>query len=1610
MERNGLGLLFVPTGNHTHTVGWERSNAGVKVGPIGRPLKPESPVETASVDSAGKTKGAGGATVFTRDPMAMRSRLAALSSNNLALLAQRLNQTMAVPVRANGHGTPSQQLIAYVVPKPGQKINRPELRRFLRKQLPDFMVPSALVVLDDLPRTPNGKVDRRALPAPEDLRPDPATDHTAPRTPTEELILSIWSEVLGQSRIGTHDHFFDLGGHSLLATRVVSRIRQTLGIELPLRSLFGYPTVAQLARHADDIRRVKTTQTSPIEPAKRDSQLPLSFSQQRLWFLNRFESDPAAYNYSLRIDLNGRLDIPVLDRCLVQASRRHEALRTTFACSDGRPHQVIDPNTESRLSIVDLCDRPRAQASNDADEQASAIAKKAFDLERGPLFRATLFRLTETEHVLLLSMHHIVGDEWSMGVLFHELTVLYKAFSTNQPSPLEDLPVQYADFAAWQRRSLTSDALAVDWEYWKTKLQDIPTRLLLPTDRPRPALQSFRGARRCLPLTNVLSDQIRQTSRQEHVTLFMTLLAAFKTLLFRYTGREDVVVGSPIAGRNRVEIEGLFGFFVNTLVLRTRLGNNPTFRQLLAKVRETTLEGYAHQDMPFEQLVERLAPRRDPSRTPLFQVMFAVKNAQQYPLRLPGLTVTTRELDHGVAKFDLAVSVDDQSDKLDIVVEYNTDLFEPDTIDRLLDHYRTLLEAIVANPDQRIGDLPMLSDLQRQQILVQWNQTDVKYPRDGLIHHLFEQQATRRPDATAVKAEGISLTYAQLNARAGQLANRLRKAGAMPGEPVILFVDRSIDAIVAILAILKAGCGYVPIDPEYPPARVRWMLEDVTPTAVVTQPHLKALLPETQTPVLCGDLQASETDLPDFTANLDVAADPESLAYIMYTSGSTGKPKGVRVTHRNVIRLICGAQYAQLDEHQTLLQLATLSFDASTFEIWGALLTGGRLVVYPQRVASLAALGTLIQSEEVTCMWLTAAFFNTVIDQQPEILRSVQQVLTGGEALSVDHIKRATKHLPHTRLINGYGPTETTTFACTFPISGCEQQLEHSVPIGKPIANTRVYVLNRHGQPAPVGVPGELYIAGDGVAQGYHDRPELTRQKFVPDPFSNQPPARMYRTGDRVRWLPNGNLQFLGRFDHQVKIRGFRVELGEIESVLSQHDQVRHGVAMVRKNSQGDKLLVAYAVPEDGQKPTPEQLRRHLEQRLPAHMVPSVLILIQTLPLTHNGKVNRKALPAPDTARTNEKGTCTAPRNDIERKLVRIWSDVLGHNRVGIHDDYFELGGHSLQAVRLFAQIKSVFGKDLPLSTLFQRPTIARMAVLIEHEFETERWAPLVTLQPKGDKPPFFCVHGIGGEVLLFAALARQMAPDQPMFGLQAVGLNYRDQPDSNVETMAERYLEAIRTVRPKGPYALGGFSSGGFIAFEMAQRLHAAGERVAILAIFDTGPAPLRSATGLQRLRVVPHFVRTLPYWIVDDLLQTPIRTTTHRVYGKVCGWGKKIRNRLVTRAPQPQTTLPLEAMFGVRRVQNWRRRFLETQYQATLRYQPREYPGRITLFRARTPPLFTATDPDLGWASLAADGVTIQVVPGSHESMFGQPNVRELAKRVKDRLQDSQVGGLER
>jgi amino acid adenylation domain-containing protein len=1461
------------------------------------------------------------------------------------------------------------RLVAYAV---GDEGRERDVREQLSRALPEYMLPSAFVWLPAIPLSPNGKVDRAALPTPEARDGRGTRRATPPRTRLEEVVASTWSEVLGVAAVGVDDDFFELGGHSLLAMQVTSRLRAALGIEVPVRALFQARTLAAFAASLASMGPGAIA-APPLTPRGGDGPAPASFAQQRLWFLDQLDPGSASYNVPLVLRLEGPLDVEALRWSLETVVRRHEVLRTTLSAVRGEAVQVVHP-ASCPLPVVDLRALDPERRRADAQARPRAEILRAFDLGRGPLLRAELLRLADEEHLLVLVLHHIVADGWSMAVLLGELSASYDARCAGRRPALPELPVQYADYAGWERSWLQGPALEAQLEYWRDRLAGL-SALDLPADRPRPRVQSHRGAERGFVLDAELTSGLRRFSNRAGVTIYMTLVAAFETLLHRHSGQLEFGVGTPIANRSDRQLEGLIGFFANTLVLRADLRGDPTFDELLGRVREDALGAYAHQAVPFEQVVDELGVERDLGSNPLFQAMFVLQNAAPGGLAMAGLRVRDERVPLETSKFDLTLTIREERDGLVGSFEYATDLFDPATMERMAAHFRTLLVAAVRDPDTRVSALPLLGDDERQQ-LARWNATQV--PREPTcLHALLEAQARRTPDAVAVRYEGERLTYLELDERANGLAHRLAALGVGPEVRVAVFAERSLELVTALCAVLKAGGAYVPVDPGYPRERVEFLVRDARAAVVLAQERLLATLPPVDAAVV--PLEAACADRA--AAPPRTAVRPDNAAYVIYTSGSTGTPKGAVNTHRGICNRLewMQARY-RLDARDRVLQKTPYGFDVSVWEFFWPLLAGAQLVVArPGGHEDSAYLVDLIEAAGVTTVHFVPSMLAAFLEEPGFArCRALRGVICSGEALRWEHQQRFLERLPAVELHNLYGPTEAAVDVTSW---ACEPDgAPGVVPIGRPIDNIQIHILDERLEPVPVGVSGELYIAGVGLARGYLGRPALTAERFVPNPHG-EPGSRLYRTGDIARWLATGAIEYQGRNDDQVKLRGFRIELGEIESALASHSAVRAAAVVAREHG-GDRRLVAYVVaasPLD-----PSALREHLAAKLPDYMVPSAFVLLDALPLTPNGKLDRRALPTPDTAPRER--TFVPPRDDLERRVVAVWENVLGVTPIGVQSSFFELGGHSLLALRLMAEIRLAFARDVPLPVLFKAPTVEGMANHLRAEPVGTPWSPLVSIETRGSDPAFFCVHPIGGHVLCYLELARALRPPRPFHALQAIGMDRGQEPLETVEDMAALYVKAIRSTQPSGPYFVGGWSSGGTIAYEIAQQLRRDGDAIGRLVLLDSdvritnqvGPDPDLLSAPFARVICEELFGRELAR---DD--EELSRMTEDELLQLVVDESRKAH-------------IVIQDV-GVDQLRAVRRTFA-AGIRAMARYVPRPYDGPAALIQVAERD--DRAEQLRAWADLVRAQIDCQCVPGDHYSMMRPPFVQHLASALTSQL----------
>lgn len=1501
---------------------------------------------------------------------------------------------VVVVCREESGGEP--HLCAYLSTVPGPILAAKHLQDYLRAHLPAYMLPARILVLASLPRTAGGKVDRQALLRPVARGTGRQTLMDGTATETEQQVGAIWAEVLGIAQLERTDTFFDLGGHSLAAIRIISRIRSAFQVELSWRHFFEAPALRELAALVDREKQRAAPSALPVftRGARREP-LPLTFAQEQVWFLQQLDSGSVAYTAPSLFRLRGHLDQAAMEQSLNELVRRHEILRTTFPASDGQPYQAIHPAQPVQCPLVDLTLLGEQERLVVAEHLVHEELRQAFDLTRLPLLRWRFLRLATREHILVLVEHHLLHDGWSTNVLIQDVFALYRAYSAGRRPELAPPSLQLADFACWQRYHLQGELLERHQAFWQRTLRASPPLLALPTDRPRPALPSFRGASLRMQLPPELCQKLQAGSLQHAVTPFMTLLACFLVLLHRYSRQDHLVIGTGMANRRWQETETMLGMIIQTVVFYAHASGDPAFHDFLGQVRETLLEVGEHHDLPFHQIVAAVRPERNLSYNPLFQVFFGIHDAPPPDLTLQDLCVSLLEAPaNGSARFDLGVIVIPRperengwqpqlgSEGVTLIWEYSTDLFDAATISRMMAHYQILLAACLAQPEQRLSALPLLSAAEQEQVLVTWNATRRPYPEQCLAL-LLEAQVARTPAALAATFDREHLTYAALDRRANRIARRLQQLGVGPEVLVGVCLQRSLELLVGLLAIVKAGGGYLPLDPAYPAERLAFLLQDAHVRVLLTQPSLReqfACLPGAEGyEILSLTLEdsACPTDEPDV---LRRDGSGENLAYVLYTSGSTGQPKGVQVTQRSLVNLLTAMQAKPgLGPQDTLLAVTSLSFDIAGLEIWLPLLVGARVVIAEKAATSDgSALGRLLNEEGVTFLQATPLTWRLLLESG---WRSQQKMcaLCGGEALPLDLARRILPTI--SSLWNMYGPTETTIWSTACQI----QPGQESVSIGRPLANTRIFLLDSHMQPGAVGVPGELYIGGDGLARGYLCRPDLTAGRFLPNPWGATPGERLYRTGDLARFLPDGTLEFLGRSDQQVKVRGVRIEPGEIEAVLSQHPAVSDVHVLARGQEPEERQLIAYVVSTYSQACLAGELRAYLATKLPHSLIPSAFLVLQALPRTAHGKLDRSALPPPEAVSGQGPQEYVAPRDLIELHLTQLFAALSGTSVVGVTQSFFDLGGHSLAAARLMAAINKAFARDLPLATLFQAQTVEALAAMVRGQTSLISTSPLVAIQPQGSRPPFYCVHPIGGEVLCFLPLARLLGTDQPFFALQETRLT----TPQSIAAYAQEYVQVVRAHQAQGPYLLGGYSTGGLIAFEMALQLQQQGEQVSLLALLDTTLPVLQAEKACLDgeallcqtiLEWIDHLQSLEPAPEQAPLAPVPWETLRAQSLAEQVGYYVTQARHLGSEAPDLQPAEILRYLWDTLAIR-----------RAISRYLPGgQFRGAIHYFRTPDNERYGA------WDALCTIPLVVHQVAGTHNTLLEEQHLPALAEEL--------------
>ena len=1320
---------------------------------------------------------------------------------------------------------------------------------------------------------------------------------------------------------------------------------------------------------------------------------PLSFSQQRMWFFARFEPTSVIHNLPTACRISGHLSVDSFQEALNNLVKRHVSIRTTFGWDGENPYQIVATDMSLNLRLTDLSDYPLQDREKELARLLESEATQNFNLMEGPLLRVRLFKLSETEHVFFFMPHHAIWDGFSFDIFYRDIDALYKSALDGEHHNLPDLPVSYINYSVWQKEMLSDHAYKKLIGYWSEKLAGEIPPLELPSDRSRPMLMDYTGDRIDLTPPEYLRKALSHLAHSEGATLYMVILAAFNVLLYRYTGQTDIPIGSPIQGRTIqgrtiTEIENLIGFFVNTIVLRTKIDPNFTFLDFLRQTKETCLGAYEHQDMPFEKIVEELNPVRDLSRTPLFQAMFTYQDSSQRRYKMAELELTKIVVNKRESPTDIHFCLDIYKDKISFGFEYCISIFDQTTIGRFANNFMELLKSIIADPATLIANLLIVAPEEKEIIWAKWNDTSRPYPEHLSLPELFEAQVEKTPDAIAAVFEQETITYRDLNARANQLARRLKGLGVGPERLVGIYVERSLSMLVGLLGIFKAGGAYVPLDPLFPKERLSFMLTDAGVSVLVTQESLADELPRAAG-VLAVCLDAGWPEISRESGdNLSEKTRPEHPAYVIYTSGSTGLPKGVEITHRALVNFLCSMRDEPgIAADDVLLAVTTLSFDIAGLELYVPLIAGARVVIASHAVAADGIrLRELLESSKATIMQATPITWRMLLEAGWRGSRGLK-ILCGGEAFPAELTGPLLER--GAEVWNMYGPTETTIWSTVYRI----RDKDGPVLIGRPIANTSMYILDDHMIPVPIGVAGELYIGGDGLARGYLNRPELTAERFVTHAFKDNHQERLYKTGDLARYCHDGDIECLGRADFQVKIRGYRIELEEIEAMLQKHPAVRSAVVAARDAGGGDKRLVAYLICEPAAaQPSAQALREQARTTLPAYMIPSAYVFLDRFPLTPNGKIDRRALPAADAgSQADESELYSPPRNAIEMTIASVWQSLLQVKRVGIYDSFFDLGGHSLLAVQLFARLEKIFHKQLPLATLFEAPTVEKLAAVIESKDWKPSWASVVPIQPGGSKRPFFCIHGAGGNVLLYRDLARHMGTDQPFYGLQAKGLDGKQPFNTSIEAMASDYLKEIREIQSEAPYYLGGYCLGGVIAFEMARQLVQQGQTVAVLAMFDT---QRQFKTDFKLLVKWYHRYQQIAFHI-GNFLQADMQGKRGFLLEKASEAGRRIRRRYdiarseIAYALKLRVDKPLVLMDKI-------------NDNASIAYQPAPYPGRVALFKPCRA-YAGYDDPLYGWGNGLTAGVDVQQLSSYPAGMLVEPFVAELAEKLKACLENA-------
>lgn len=1507
-------------------------------------------------------------------------------------------QDAAVIAETDGSGEP--RLIAYIVEDSEHPQPLGAIRGRLSQYLPRNMTPAAFRYIQKMPVTSTGKLDRSALPRQETVSPIlPDIGGVSPQTPLELFLHAQWRETLSASGFGTHDNFFALGGDSIKAALISNRIQREFGEAISLAVMFERPTIAQLAlylaervrnddsRDEFDLTTADATRRRPEQIFKRqapliavnasDAPAALSFAQERFWIIQRLEPESAAYNLCAAWTLKGDLDEGALKRSLMEITRRHAVLRACYIWEFDKAVQITRPVEEFRIASLNLAELSKDAGRTRLQALIKAEIQRPYRLSVEFPMRLHIVRLGATEHALIVGCHHIVWDAWSKNLFQHELSNLYKAFSSGNQPHLPPPPIQYSDYASWQRARFSEAALSEQIAYWKARMADAPS-LALPYDSPASATQENRGASHYFELPRELTEALKEFSQRQAATLFMTCLAAFHILLHRHSGQTDVTVGMPVASRSQEETEQLIGCFLNILPIRAAIAPERSFAQTLADIKTRVLEALANQEAPFEKLVEILKAVRGRERTPLVQALFQFHNTPQIPLTLDGIDVSSLQIESEAAHYDITITMRENDGTLLGRVDYNCELFRPETIVRMAQRYAALLQAAVQNPETTAGTLPILPEAEREQILNGWNQTEVQRAEEEYIA-LFERQVAQTPDAKAVVFESESLTYRELNARANRLARTLQENGVAPDVPVGLYLERSLDFLTGFLGVLKAGGACTPLNPTYPLERLQYILEDASVAVVITRSRLHAPLSCPNAKTLCLEREAPRI-AQQSVENIGCRAQPNHLAYILYTSGSTGSPKGVMVARRGMQNhILSTVEDFGLNSEDRVAQTASMSFDIAVWQLLAALICGGTTYIVPHDVAAdPVQLAIYCAENRITTLEIVPSYLSVALDadlpcdSDRKTFSTLRRLIATGEALSPALCRRWFA-LCDAPLVNGYGPTECSDRVSRYQFHAPPDAALVHLPIGRPIANTQLYILDASLQPVPIGVSGELYIGGAGVGRGYLNRPEETRKRFVPNPFGS---GNLFKTGDVARYLSDGNLEFLGRNDRQIKLRGFRVELGEIEAVIEERSEVFRSVAIADSRDGANARVIAYIVFQRGEYADATDIETWLRNKLPDYMVPSAIVILDEFPVTARGKLDYAALPIPEISlqpRVSE-----APRDDLELQLAQLWERVLGVNNLGIHDNFFELGGHSLLAVRLFDQIFKATGKRLPVSALFQRPTVARLAELLRLESRPQSWKSLARIQTGGSRPPLYLAPPLASTALKIEGVTRHLPKHQPVYAIEYLGLGDDLDPHESIEEMGKYYADQIIALQPDGPYLVGGFCFGCMVALEIAQELRRRGREVALCAL-----------VGADR----PHHG---PSWSPPKRFSREHWATLNEFW-KELGfkvWARRyVRNKIAKRFAPPEKQAQLFP------------KTFQAHFSARLKHRVLPYSGRLFLIQTED---FERRYISRRWDEIGTGTYERVIVPeiSHNEALYTEPYSKQIAAILSAKIEDC-LGG---